>query len=224
MDRSAWLKKIAGWKKSFPLCYDFSENIIKPQYVIQQIYELTKDKEKVFISTEVGQHQMWVAHYYHFKKPRSILTSGGLGTMGFGFPAAIGAQIAYPDALVIDVAGDGSFQMVSQELATAVQQKAPVKVAILNNQFLGMVRQWQDLFKNKRYSATNMECAPDFVKLAESYGAVGLWATKSKDVGPILEEAFAVDKPVVIDFRIAREENVFPMVPAGAGIEEMILP
>ncbi|MGA1867570.1 MAG: biosynthetic-type acetolactate synthase large subunit [bacterium] len=224
VDRSAWLEKIGEWKRSFPLHYEFTEDIIKPQYVIEQIYALTKDKEKVIISTEVGQHQMWVAHYYHFKKPRTILTSGGLGTMGFGFPAAIGAQIAYPDALVIDIAGDGSFQMVSQELATAIQHKAPVKVAILNNQFLGMVRQWQDLFMKKRYSGTNMECAPDFVKLAEAYGAVGLRATKPKEVKPILEEAFATENAVIMDFRIAREENVFPMVPAGAGIEEMILP
>lgn len=223
VERSDWLKKIDQWKEESPLRYEYSSDIIKPQYVIEQIYELTKDRQTI-ISTEVGQHQMWVAHYYKFSKPRTLLTSGGLGTMGFGFPAAIGAQVARPDHLVIDIAGDGSFQMVSQELATAVQHKLPVKVVILNNQFLGMVRQWQDLFMNKRYSGTCLDCSPDFVKLAEAYGAIGLRAEKPEEVQKTLIEAFNIERPVLVDIRVAREENVFPMVPAGAGIEEMILP
>jgi acetolactate synthase-1/2/3 large subunit len=220
-DYSTWLQQIEEWKKEFPLSYQKSEEVIKPQYVVEEIYRLVKDK--AIIATEVGQHQMWVAHYYKFNADRMLITSGGLGTMGFGFPAAIGAQIACPDRIVFDIAGDGSFQMVSQELATAVQYQVPVKIAILNNQYLGMVRQWQELFMNKRYSATPMECAPDFVKLAEAYGAVGLRATKPNEIGPVIAEAVSVKKPVVIDFRVAREENVFPMVPAGAGLAEMIL-
>jgi len=223
VDRSLWLEKIDGWKKEFPLSYECSDEVIKPQCVIEEINDLTKDRDTI-ICTEVGQHQMWVAHYYQFTKPRTLLSSGGLGTMGYGFPASIGAQLAKPDALVIDVAGDGSFQMVSQELATAVQYNLPVNVIIMNNQYLGMVRQWQDLFMKKRYSGTCLECAPDFVKLAEAYGAVGLRAQKPNELRPVLEEAFSTQKPVVIDVRVAREENVFPMVPAGAGIEEMILP
>ena len=222
-DRSPWLERIQTWKNEFPLSYECSETVIKPQCVVEEIYEMTKDRNTV-IATEVGQHQMWVAHYYRFSKPRTLLTSGGLGTMGYGFPAAIGAQVSKPDALVIDVAGDGSFQMVSQELATAVQFNLPVNVVILNNQFLGMVRQWQDLFMKKRYSGTCLECSPDFVKLAEAYGAVGLRAQKPDELRPVLEEAFATNKPVVVDVHVAKEENVFPMVPAGAGIEEMILP
>ncbi len=220
-DYSAWIKQIEKWKKEFPLSYQKSDKVIKPQFVIEQIYEMVKDR--AIISTEVGQHQMWVAHYYKFNEKRTLITSGGLGTMGYGFPAAIGAQTACPDKIVFDIAGDGSFQMVSQELAMAVQYQLPVKVAILNNQYLGMVRQWQELFMNKRYSGTPMEYAPDFVKLAEAYGAVGLRATKPTEVKSVIKEAISINKPVVIDFRIAREENVFPMVPAGAGIGEMIL-
>ncbi|MEW5800921.1 MAG: biosynthetic-type acetolactate synthase large subunit [bacterium] len=220
-DYTAWIQRIEEWRKDFPLFYQKSDDIIKPQYVIEQIYDLAKDK--AIIATDVGQHQMWVAHYYKFNDRRTLLTSGGLGTMGYGFPAAIGAQAACPDKLVFDISGDGSFQMVLQELATAVQHNLPVKVAIINNQCLGMVRQWQELFMNKRYSGTCLKCAPDFVKLAESYGAVGLRAERPDEVRTVIAEAMAVDKPVVIDFRVACEENVFPMVPAGAGIEEMIL-
>lgn len=220
-DYSAWVEKVSEWKKEFPLSYQKSDEIIKPQYVIEQIYDLVKDK--AIIATDVGQHQMWVAHYYNFNANRMLLTSGGLGTMGYGFPAAIGAQVAWPDKIVFDIAGDGSFQMVLQELATAVQHNLPVKVAIINNQCLGMVRQWQELFMNKRYSGTCLKCAPDFVKLAEAYGAVGLRATRPDEVRAVINEAISVDKPVVMDFRVACEENVFPMVPAGAGIEEMIL-
>lgn len=220
-DYSAWIERIEEWKREFPLSYQQDDEIIKPQYVIEQIYDLVKDR--AIIATDVGQHQMWVAHYYKFNDRRILLTSGGLGTMGYGFPAAIGAQVACPDKLVFDIAGDGSFQMVLQELATAVQYNLPVKVAIINNQCLGMVRQWQELFMNKRYSGVCLKCAPDFVKLAESYGAVGLRASKPAEVRPVLNEAISVNKPVVIDFRVACEENVFPMVPAGAGIEEMLL-
>ncbi len=221
-DYSAWIEQINKWKKEFPLSYKKSDKVIKPQYVVEQIYDLVKDK--AIIATEVGQHQMWVAHYYHFNAKRILLTSGGLGTMGYGFPAAIGAQAACPDKIVFDIAGDGSFQMVSQELATAVQYGLPVKIAILNNQYLGMVRQWQELFMNRRYSGTPMEYAPDFVKLAEAYGAVGLRAEKPQEVREVISKAVSIKKPVVIDFRVEREENVFPMVPAGAGIEEMMLP
>ncbi|MCL6583436.1 MAG: biosynthetic-type acetolactate synthase large subunit [bacterium] len=220
-DYSAWIERIEEWKREFPLSYQQDDEIIKPQYVIEQIYDLVKDR--AIIATDVGQHQMWVAHYYKFNDRRMLLTSGGLGTMGYGLPAAIGAQVACPDKLVFDIAGDGSFQMVLQELATAVQYNLPVKVAIINNQCLGMVRQWQELFMNKRYSGVCLKCAPDFVKLAESYGAVGLRASKPAEVRPVLNEAISVNKPVVIDFRVACEENVFPMVPAGAGIEEMLL-
>ncbi len=223
VDRSQWLDRIQNWKKEFPLGYECSDEVIKPQCVVEEIYDLTRDRDTI-IATEVGQHQMWVAHYYKFTKPRTLLTSGGLGTMGFGFPASIGAQLAKPDSLVIDVAGDGSFQMVSQELATAVQYNLPVNIVILNNQFLGMVRQWQDLFMKKRYSGTCLDCSPDFVKLAEAYGAVGLRAKRPDELRPVLEEAFSINKPVVVDVHVAKEENVFPMVPAGAGIEEMILP
>ncbi|MEW6379483.1 MAG: biosynthetic-type acetolactate synthase large subunit [bacterium] len=220
-DYAAWIERIGEWKRDFPLSYQQDDETIKPQYVIEQIYELVKDR--AIIATDVGQHQMWVAHYYKFNDRRTLITSGGLGTMGFGFPAAIGAQVACPDKLVFDIAGDGSFQMVLQELATAVQHNLPVKIAIINNQCLGMVRQWQELFMHKRYSGICLKCAPDFVKLAEAYGAVGLRASRPDEVRTVISEAISVDKPVVIDFRVACEENVFPMVPAGAGIEEMML-
>ncbi len=167
---------------------------------------------------------MWTAQYYHFTKPRTFLTSGGLGTMGYGFPAAMGAQVAFPNKLVIDIAGDGSFQMNSQELATVVQYQLPVKVAILNNGFLGMVRQWQELFYEKRYASSSIEgVSPDFVKLADAYGAVGLRATKPEEVIPTLKKAFSIPKPVIIDFVVDREENVYPMVPAGEPLHQMRL-
>jgi acetolactate synthase-1/2/3 large subunit len=166
---------------------------------------------------------MWAAQYYLFDKARTFLTSGGLGTMGYGLPAAIGAQLANPKKTVIDIAGDGSIQMNIQELATAVQYKLPVKVAILNNKFLGMVRQWQGLFFDKRYSASCIQVQPDFVKVAESYGAVGLRAKKPSEVVPVIKEAMATDKPVMIDFEVAREEDVYPMVPAGAPVNKMLL-
>ncbi|MBI3583108.1 MAG: biosynthetic-type acetolactate synthase large subunit [Nitrospinae bacterium] len=220
-DNQEWLNQVEEWKVTHPLSYKQGKNIIKPQYVIEQIHEVTKGE--AIITTEVGQNQMWTAQYYKFKRPRTLLTSGGLGTMGYGFPAAIGAQVAFPDKIVFDIAGDGSIQMNIQELATAVQYRLPVKVAILNNSFLGMVRQWQELFYNKRYSYSCMECQPDFVKLAEAYGAVGLRVENPDDVKKALKEAIEIPKPVLIDFIVDREENVYPMVPAGKPISEMLL-
>ena len=218
--RKEWFAQIEEWKRAYPLTYE-QKGIIKPQYVIEKIHELTRGN--VIISTEVGQNQMWTAQYFAFDQPRRLLTSGGLGTMGYGFPAAIGAQVAFPDETVIDIAGDGSIQMNIQELATAVQYKLPVKVAILNNQCLGMVRQWQELFYQKRYSATSLKISPDFVKLAEAYGAVGLRAQKPEEVVPVIEKALSIRRPVFMDFWVDPEEGVYPMVPAGAPISKMIL-
>jgi acetolactate synthase-1/2/3 large subunit len=218
--RKVWLKQIDAWKRERPLTYTYSDEIIKPQFVVEKIYELTKGD--AIITTEVGQNQMWSAQFYKFDKPRMWLTSGGLGTMGYGFPAAIGAQLAYPNKLVIDIAGDGSIQMNIQELATAVINKLPVKVAILNNHYLGMVRQWQELFYDERYSYTHLEVVPDFVKVAEAYGAVGFRATKPSEVEPVLKEAFRIKKTVVMDFNVHWKEKVYPMVPAGAPIDQML--
>jgi acetolactate synthase-1/2/3 large subunit len=220
-DHQEWHQEIDGWRKSHPLTYTTEGEKIKPQYVIEQIYEITKGE--AIIATEVGQNQMWTAQFFKFSKPRTFLSSGGLGTMGYGFPAAIGAQVAFPDRLVIDIAGDGSFQMNIQELATVVQYQLPVKVAILNNKYLGMVRQWQQLFYAKRYSYSCLNSNPDFVKVAEAFGAVGLRATRQEEVKPIIEQALATPGPVIIDFQIEREENVYPMVPAGASIRTMLL-
>jgi acetolactate synthase-1/2/3 large subunit len=219
--RNSWLKQIDAWKKERPLSYTFDKKIIKPEFVVEKIYEVTKGK--AIICTEVGQNQMWAAQYYKYDKPRKWLSSGGLGTMGYGFPAAIGAQMACPGEIVFDIAGDGSIQMNIQELATAVINKLPVKIAILNNRFLGMVRQWQELFFNERYAHTNLDVTPDFVKLAEAYGAVGLRATTPDEVVPVLKESLRVkDTPVMIDFVVDWRSKVFPMVPAGAAIDEMI--
>jgi acetolactate synthase I/II/III large subunit len=219
--REPWLAQIREWEMGHRLSYMMEGDVIKPQYVVEKLYELcTPD---AIITTEVGQNQMWAAQYFQLSEPRSFLSSGGLGTMGFGLPAAIGAQVAYPDRLVIDIAGDGSIQMNIQELITAVCNNLPVKVAILNNRFLGMVRQWQELFYERSYCSTCMEAAPDFVKLAEAYGAVGLRATKPEEVEPVIREAFSVKKPVIMDFVVAREEGVYPMVPAGKNISEMLL-
>ncbi|MBI4831768.1 MAG: biosynthetic-type acetolactate synthase large subunit [Candidatus Lindowbacteria bacterium] len=216
-----WLKQIGEWKKQYPLTYADSEAQIKPQYVVEQIYEATRGD--AIITTEVGQNQMWAAQYYKFREPRTFLSSGGLGTMGYGLPAAIGAQLGRPDKLVfVDIAGDGSIQMNIQELATVVHNQLPIKVAILNNHFLGMVRQWQELFHNRRYSASCLIDNPDFVKIAEAYGARGIKITRKKDVRPAIEEAITTPEAVILDFEVAREENVYPMVPAGAGIREMI--
>ena len=216
-----WLDDINNWKRKHPLGFVEEGDIIKPQFVVQKLHEMTNGE--AIISTEVGQNQMWAAQFYHFNKPRHFLTSGGLGVMGYGFPAAIGAQMAAPDKTVIDVAGDGSIQMNIQELATARQYKCPVKIAILNNGYLGMVRQWQELFYDKRYAGTDLEVSPDFVALAQAYGAVGLRATKVSEVEPVIKEALATDNTVFMDFVIAREEGVYPMVPAGKATTEMLL-
>jgi acetolactate synthase-1/2/3 large subunit len=219
--RKPWLDQVQKWKETYPLAYEQKNDLIKPQYVVEKLYELSEGK--AIVSTEVGQNQMWAAQYYHFSKPRTLLTSGGLGTMGYGLPAAIGAQAAFPDRLVIDVAGDGSIQMCIQEMITAVENNLPVKVAILNNQYLGMVRQWQQLFYEKSYCATCLKIAPDFVKLAEAYGALGLRAQKPDEVEAVIREGFASPKPVIMDFVVNPEECVYPMVPAGAAMTEMLL-
>jgi acetolactate synthase-1/2/3 large subunit len=218
--RKSWFAQIDKWKSVHSLDYK-QKDTIKPQYVVEKLYQLTDGN--AIISTEVGQNQMWAAQYYSFDKPRKFLTSGGLGTMGYGFPAAIGAQVAFPKETVIDIAGDGSIQMNIQELATAVQYKLPVNIAILNNGCLGMVRQWQELFYDKNYAATTLNTSPDFVKLAEAYGALGLRATKPSDVVPVIRKALKSPKPVIMDFVVESEEGVYPMVPAGAAIDEMIL-
>ena len=219
--RKPWLDQIQKWKETYPLAYEQKDDLIKPQYVVEKLYELSEGKG--IIATEVGQNQMWAAQYYHFLEPRTLLTSGGLGTMGYGLPAAIGAQAAFPDRLVIDVAGDGSIQMCIQEMITAVENNLPVKVAILNNQYLGMVRQWQQLFYEKNYCSTCLKIAPDFVKLAEAYGALGLRAHKPDEVEAVIREGFASPKPVIMDFVVNPEECVYPMVPAGAAMTEMLL-
>jgi acetolactate synthase-1/2/3 large subunit len=218
--RKPWLNQINEWKKTAPLKYKQASKI-KPQYVVEKIYELTRGD--AIITTEVGQNQMWAAQYFHFDQPGRFITSGGLGVMGFGLPAAIGAQVAAPDKFVIDIAGDGSIQMNIQEMATAIQYNLPVKIAILNNGFLGMVRQWQELFYDRRYSSTMFQHLPDFVKLAEAYGAVGLRATKPEDVEPVLRQALSTPKAVIMDFVVEPEESVYPMVPAGAPITKMLL-
>lgn len=215
-----WMAQIETWQSTHGMAYEKGGSI-KPQFVVEEIYRLTKGK--AIITTEVGQNQMWTAQYYKFDWPRKLLTSGGLGTMGYGFPAAIGAQVAFPRETVIDIAGDGSIQMNIQELATAVQYKLPVKIAILNNKYLGMVRQWQELFYNKNYSATYLSTSPDFVKLAEAYGAVGLRASSPEEVTPTIKKALATPNTVVIDFQVDPEAGVYPIVPAGASLDNMIL-
>jgi acetolactate synthase-1/2/3 large subunit len=217
-DRAPWLAQIGDWKDKHPLAY--KPNGLKPQYVIEQICEASGGK--AIVCTEVGQNQMWAAQWYTHRHPRHFISSGGLGTMGYGFPAAIGAQVGCPDALVVDIAGDGSIQMNIQELATAVHNKLPVKVCILNNGYLGMVRQWQELFYKKRYSGSVLNGNPDFVRLAEAYGAKGMRITKTDEVRPALEKAFADPHVWFLDFAIDPEENVFPMVPSGEAIDRMI--
>lgn len=232
-----WVARCLEWKEKYPLQYKNDDNL-RPQFVIEKIYELTRGE--AIITTEVGQHQMWAAQYFKYTKPRTFLSSGGLGTMGYGFPAAIGAQVAFPDKLVIDIAGDGSIQMNIQELATATNYNLPVKVIIINNHYLGMVRQWQELFYGRNYSYTCLrrraECPPfcqgsgpdcpgfnpDFVKLAEAYGAVGLRVMRKEEVEPALKKAFETPKPVFVDCWVYEEENVYPMIPAGASIKQMI--
>lgn len=216
-----WLVEIDGWKAKHPLTYKQGSAVIKPQFVIQKLRELSD--EDAIMATDVGQHQMWTAQFFQFNKPRTLLTSGGLGTMGFGLPAAMGAQAGFPKRQVIAVCGDGGFQMNMQELATLVQNRLPVKIVILNNNFLGMVRQWQELFFDKRYSQTCMELPIDFIKLAEAFGAKGFQATKPGEVEDVIRKGFKTPGPVIMEFKIAREEKVLPMVPAGASLNEMVL-
>ncbi|MEI8015112.1 MAG: biosynthetic-type acetolactate synthase large subunit [Nitrospira sp.] len=221
--RKPWWDQIREWQQANPLAYQQeADGPIKPQHVISRLYDLTKDRDPI-VSTDVGQHQMWAAQYFKLAKPNRWLTSGGLGTMGFGFPAAMGAQAAFPDRLVLCIAGDGSIQMNMQEMATAVVHKLPVKIIILNNRFHGMVRQWQDLFYEGRYASSYLETTPDFVKLAEAYGAVGLRASKPSEIDDVLKEAIAVNKPVIVDVPTYPYENVYPMIPAGGCNHEMIL-
>ena len=234
-----WRARIQGWKEQYPLSYEEEEGVIKPQAVIRRLAELMKGEG--IITTEVGQNQMWTAQFYSFTTPRSFLTSGGLGTMGYGFPAAIGAQFAFPDKTVIDIAGDGSIQMNIQELATAVVHNLPIKILILNNTYLGMVRQWQELFFNHRYMATCLErqpscpercdapssaCPkdyiPDFVKLAEAYGAAGRRITRPEELDGALREMIGHKGVFILEVRIPKEENVYPIVPAGAALTQMI--
>ena len=235
--RAEWLKQVEKWQTQYPLSYDRRTSELLPQYVIEQIYEVTKGKATIV--TEVGQHQMWAAHFYQYTKPRTFLTSGGLGTMGYGLPAAIGAQVGCPDSTVIDIAGDGSIQMNFQELVVAVEHGLPINVVILNNGCLGMVRQWQEMFYNKEYSVTCMGqknratveriaerngagYLPDFVKLAEAHGAMGLRVAKKRDVTAALRKAIKTAGPVVLECIVKPDENVFPIVPPGASLTEMI--
>ncbi len=216
-----WKSEIEGWKAKHPLTYKHAASTIKPQYVIEKLRELSEPD--VIVTTDVGQHQMWTAQFFTFTKPRTLLTSGGLGTMGYGLPAAMGAQAAFPERQVITICGDGGVQMNIQEMATLVQNGLPVKIVILNNNFLGMVRQWQELFFDKRYSQTCMELPIDYVKLADAFGAKGYRATKTDEVEETIKQGLAHDGPVIMEFMIAREEKVLPMVPAGASLNEMVL-
>jgi acetolactate synthase I/II/III large subunit len=218
--RAPWLQQIEEWKAAKPLSYE-QKDVIKPQFVLEKLWEMTKGQ--AIITTEVGQNQMWAAQYYHLERPNHFITSGGLGCMGFGLPAAIGAQIACPDKLVVDIAGDGSIQMNIQEMGTLMQYKLPVKVVILNNGYLGMVRQWQELFYDCCYSCTQVIEAPDFVRLAEAYSAVGLRATKPEEVEETLRQGLFIPRPVIMDFVVESEECVYPMVPSGKPITEMLL-
>lgn len=220
-EESTWNKQVMQWKTEYPLKYT-NDGELYPQFVIEEIWDVSKGDAVVVV--DVGQHQMWAAQYYKCTFPKQFITSGGLGTMGFSLPAAIGAQVARPDKAVFNIVGDGGIQMTIQELMPAVVHKLPIKIVIMNNQYLGMVRQWQELFWNKRYSSVDLTAQPDFIKLADAYGAVGMKIEKPEDVRPALLKAMEIDdRPTVMDFRIAREENVFPMIPAGQSIEEMML-
>jgi acetolactate synthase-1/2/3 large subunit len=219
---AAWWKKIAEWRGRDCLHYEQAGKIIKPQYAIERLYQLTKDRP-TFITTEVGQHQMWAAQFYRFEQPNRWMTSGGLGTMGYGLPAAIGVQLAHPDALVVDVAGEASILMNIQEMSTIAQYRLPVKAFILNNEYMGMVRQWQELLHGGRYAESYMDSLPDFVKLAEAFGAVGLRATKPAEVDGLIAEMLAAPKAVIADVVVDQTENCYPMIPAGAAHNEIKL-
>ena len=219
---SKWWEQINVWREKKSLSFRSSKTTIMPQYAVQRLYELTKNQD-TFITTEVGQHQMWAAQHYKFSKPNRWMTSGGLGTMGYGLPAAIGTQIANPGKLVVDIAGEASILMNIQELSTAVQYRLPVKIFILNNEYMGMVRQWQELLHEKNYSESYSEALPDFVKLAEAYGAVGIRANKPDELDEKIKEMINVDKPVIFDCVVEKEENCFPMIPSGKAHNEMIL-
>ncbi|MDH4990519.1 acetolactate synthase 3 large subunit [Aquamicrobium lusatiense] len=218
-----WWEQIARWRARDSLAYKTNPDVIMPQYAISRLYELTKDRD-TYITTEVGQHQMWAAQHFHFDKPNHWLTSGGLGTMGYGLPAALGVQVAHPDALVIDIAGDASIQMCIQEMSAAIQHDAPIKIFILNNQYMGMVRQWQQLLHGNRLSHSYTEAMPDFVKLAEAYGAHGIRCDKPDELDDAIREMISVKKPVIFDCRVATLANCFPMIPSGKAHNEMLLP
>ncbi len=218
----AWWKQIDGWRQRDCLKYNQTGSVIKPQYAIERLYEATKDRD-CYITTEVGQHQMWAAQYYKFDEPKRWMTSGGLGTMGYGLPAAIGVQVAHPEALVVDISGEASFLMNMQEMSTAVQCGAPVKVFITNNQYMGMVRQWQELMHGSRYSESYTDALPDLVKLAEACHWVGLRATKAEEVDDVIQEMISIDRPVIADIWVDQKENCFPMIPSGAAHNEMLL-
>jgi acetolactate synthase-1/2/3 large subunit len=218
----AWWKQIDEWRQRDCLKYNQTGSVIKPQYAIERLYEATKDRD-CYITTEVGQHQMWAAQYYKFDEPKRWMTSGGLGTMGYGLPAAIGVQVAHPESLVVDISGEASFLMNMQEMSTAVQCGAPVKVFITNNQYMGMVRQWQELMHGSRYSESYTDALPDLVKLAEACHWVGLRATKAEEVDDVIQEMISIDRPVIADIWVDQKENCFPMIPSGAAHNEMLL-
>ncbi len=219
---SKWWSQIEKWREKKSLKFKNSETIIKPQYAVQRLYELTKNKD-TYITTEVGQHQMWAAQHYKFNKPNRWMTSGGLGTMGYGLPAAVGVQVANPGKLVIDIAGEASVLMTMQEMSTAAQYKLPIKIFILNNQYMGMVRQWQEILHEKNYSESYTAALPDFVKLAEAYGCVGIRATKPSELDQKINEMISVDKPVIFDCVVDKNENCFPMIPSGKPHNQMLL-
>ena len=221
--RDAWRAQIEGWKARRCFAYRPDAEVIKPQLAVERLYELTRGRD-VYVTTEVGQHQMWAAQYFKFQEPNRWMTSGGLGTMGYGLPAAVGVQLAHPDALVIDIAGEASIQMCIQEMSTAVQYGLPVKVFILNNEWMGMVRQWQQLLHGERYSQSYSNSLPDFVKLAEAYGATGLRASRPEELDAVIQRMIDTTGPVIVDCRVAKDENCLPMIPSGKAHNEMLLP